>query len=274
MPDPARWRRVPDGGRGAHARRPAGGIDDLAQLRRPGREAREARRDRLLGEAQGAAIPVRQADAVGRFARAEAAIAAARHAWAEGAAAARDDGAQAGLAARDHDADVASALALRADRLAGQLRAPAHGRGGQQLHELAGVDGAASQLGVHRDVVGHGRGGGQRVHVLRAGIHGADDAGQAPVMAGPGPQRLDATTRGAGADRHQQGRAVAQVTDVAQLLVRAHGAFHEEDVEGALRGAPRGGLAELHDAEAQADVQQAPGRGPGSPAGSRRTRRA
>ena len=191
-----------DGG-GCRAGRAAVGIHDGAEGLRPDREPGEPGGDVGVREARGAGD---QTGHVGVSARAEAAVAAAPVGRAQRAAAGPGDRTETGDPGRDDDAGRAAALAFRADRFVRELRSPADDEGRQELEQLARVDRAATQLGVHDHVVGDGRRHRQRIHELRLRV----DGGRPRSMVGPVPDGLDPSRGRACPDRHEGGRLAAK----------------------------------------------------------------
>lgn len=101
------------------------------------------------------------------FARAEAAVAAAREARADSAAARLRNLPEAGLPLDDHDARDTAALALHADRLIAQLRSPTGRNRREEFEQLVAVNWAVAKLVVDGDMRRNGRGGCERLDVIR-----------------------------------------------------------------------------------------------------------
>src|SRR6266540_3203355 len=123
-----------------------------AERRRAGVEGAVQSHDVALGQPV-TRHPRRERPRVGLLHWAEAAVAAAVVARAQRAAAGVGHRAQARRAVGDHHADVAAALALDADTVAGDLRLALVEVGADDLQQLALVGRAAVELEVDRDVV-------------------------------------------------------------------------------------------------------------------------
>ena len=190
---------------------------------------------------------------VGVAARAEAAVAAAPIGRAQRAAAGPGDRPEARhRPARRRRTSRRARLHSAQTDFVGQLRAAADDERRQQLEQLARVDRAAAQLGVHDDVIGDRRGGRERVDELGPRIDGgaptARDRDQLrsawmPPAVAQAPIVTRVVARG------------AQAEQLLELLVRADRALDEEDVERSGRAA-RGRLGELDDVEPLGDREQ------------------
>ncbi len=183
--------------------------------------------------------------------RAEAAVAAAVVRRADGAAARLRDRAEARGAVGDHHARRAACLALEAHARRRQPRRAAVQERQHRLDELLLRDRAAAQLEVDLDVIGDRSRRLERADELGARVDERD-----PLLhVGEVPQRLDPAGRGAGADRDEQARLLANLVDPLDVVRRRHRSLDERDVVRAGElGARR--LGEVGDLERAGDREQ------------------
>jgi hypothetical protein len=135
--------------------------------------------------------------------------------------------------------------------MARHVRLAAEEHGGDQIEQLPAVDRAAAELEVHRHVVGDGGARGERGDGGRRRVDGS----QKLVDPAPVPQGLDATCRGAGADRDQKPALAADLADPLHVVGRGDRALHESHVVGP-RHHLRPGLEEVVDLHAAGELEQ------------------
>src|SRR5262245_8207422 len=170
-----------------------------------------------------AAEPRAQRNRVRRLLRPVAAVTAAIICWAKRAAAGVSHGAETGRAVRDQHAHVSAQLAFHADAVGRRVRLALIEEGADYLDELALVDRASLQLEIHFDVRRNRCGGAERADVFGRGVNNIDKLAHVAEV----PQRLNAASRGAGADGHQVFRRAADLLNAFGVLRSRDRAFDQ-----------------------------------------------